>query len=486
MAMEHGEQYAQLEELTAGETTYTSQLTPAQKAQAKKGETIAGKALQGPTAVGTYEKQGKAAASGLMPLAVGNGPLRHAAEDGTPLVNYQSDYNEYLFPLKATLRSMGRLEDLAQTGAPLDPALAPKRAPLSLDDQKDAGAENAYNDWSRAQTGLSLSVESHTASDMKVLAALSGFRAGQAKLQRMKAQVEKGEAEEKKHKIDETVETLVKIVEVSEKAVSATVKIQSLLSSVADPEDVDPDMVGKNEKEQHDIDRKVKAGARSKSVEQKIADKAVVLGEKLHVSAEKAEGWLKGAGFGLKDLFIVATGNAQAYDDLTRQIAKLNAQIENLQIEAEMAEIKQAQQALDAFSMELSVNAHTVSAGVTQARRGAQNFGQSLGGGVETQMMMYVAEAYEELKLFGDEAARDRAKLDPKVERIFSYIHDTSTVPVYKGHGWEDDWRNIDENARIVMDHRDYFSEKIPEWDRRATAWEQYLAALSGSRLVDH
>src|SRR5262245_13287251 len=165
-------------------TTDTSKMSKKQKADVNKGQQIVAKSLEGPTAVGTYETRGKEAAAGLQPLHIGNGPKTHAAHDGTPIVNYENDYNQYLFPLRATLRAMGRLTDLNGAGAPMVPEKAAKHDKLSMTQKHtkgrdDGDAVNAYNDWSAEQTELRLSVMGYNASDMKLQAAIIGYQAAQ-------------------------------------------------------------------------------------------------------------------------------------------------------------------------------------------------------------------------------------------------------------------------------------------------------------------
>ena len=150
-----------------------------------------------------------------------------------------------------------------------------------------------------------------------------------------------------------------------------------------------------------------------------------------------------------------------------------------------MSEIKQAKEALDGFSMELGVQSKSVNAERMQARKAAHSFGQHLGQGQDGIMAMYVANAYEELALFGPQADRQRRKLDGKVDRIDLYLGDDSTKAYWGGHGWGQDWRELVENVITVRYHRDFFPDKIAEWQERNSAWEAYVKQIAGSDLID-
>ncbi len=462
-----------------------SKLTPGQKRDVKKGQNIAAKRIAGPAQVGAYEQRGREAAEVLSPLSIANGPKTHAAQDGSPIVNYENDYNRYLFPLKATLRAMGRLSDLNSAGAPMTPDKAARPERLSVTDKKDGDAINAFNDWSAEQTELTMSVLSYSASDMKLLAAMTGYQGAQQKMLRMRKEAEKQGDQAKKGEIDATVDTLMQIIEVSKMALNTMAMVEGALSKTWDPTDVDAANIGKTADEQKGIDDALAAGKTTRSRGQKGVDAATKLAGALKVGVDRAQGWLAGAGFGMRDLLIVATGNAAEYDRLTRNIQKLDIDIKNLGLDIELSEIKQAKEALDGFSMELGVQSKTVNAERMQARKAAASFGQQLGKGQDGVLTMYVANAYEELSMFGVQAELQRHKLDGKVDRMDLYLGDKSTQWYYRGHDWVSDWQELVENVTIVKQHRDYFPSKVTEWQQRNSAWEAYLKEITGSDLID-
>ena len=461
-----------------------SKMTAQQKKGVKKGQDHVAKSIVAPAAVGSYEKNGREMANSLSPLSIANGPKTHAAHDGTPIVNYENDYNQYLFPIKATLRAMGRLSDLGNAGAPMTPDKAAKPEKLSVTDKKDGDAINAFNDWSAEQTELTMAVLMHGASDMKLLAAVTGYQAAQQKMLRMRKEAEKQGDMAKKAEIDATVDTLMQIIEVSKMALNAMSVVEGALAKTWDPTDIDAANIGKNAAEQANIDDALAAGKGTRSKGQKGIDAATKLAGALKVNVDKAQGWLAGAGFGMRDLLILVTDGAK-YDQLQKNIQKLDGEIKNLGLDIELNEIKQAKQALDGFSMELGVQSKSVNAERMGARKAAASFGQQLGKGQEGVMTMYVANAYEELSMFGGQAERERHKLDGKVDRLDLYLGDKSTRAYWAGHDWGADWKELVENVMTVKQHRDFFPEKVTEWQQRNTAWEAYLRQMTGSDLID-
>jgi hypothetical protein len=330
-----------------------------------------------------------------------------------------------------------------------------------------------------------MSVLSYAASDMKLMAAMTGYQAAQQKLLRMRKEAEKAGNQAKKGEIDQTVDTLMQIIEVSKMAINAMSVVDSAVNKTWDPTDVIAENIGRDAAEQGKIDDALAAGGSTRSKSQKGVDAAAKLAGALKVSVDKAQGWLAGAGFGTRDLLILATGNAAEYDRLTRNIQKLDIEIKNLGLDIELNEIKQAKEALDGFSMELGVQSKTVNAERMQARRAAASFGQQLGQGQDGVLTMYVANAYEELALFGGQSELARHKLDGKVDRLFMYLHDVNTQYQYEGHNWVSDWQELAENVTMVREHREYFPDKVPEWQQRASAWEAYLKEITGSDLQD-
>jgi hypothetical protein len=481
------EQQFFFQDVTPEETPVEGKLTGQQKQLVAKGQRAYAGKLAAPKAVGDYEQRAGDAIAELSPLSISAQAKNHANGEGVPIVNYERDYNAYLFPLKATFRAMGRLGDLARAGAPLDPVKAkadPAFRKMTEKLRPDSRGEHAsFDQWSEQQSELRIATLGHEASYAQLQAALTGFQAAQYKLDRMRKQAEKESAEGKKAQIDQTIDTLVKIIDVSKMAISTVSKIDTLMNMSWAPSDVDGDAIGKTADEQQAIDDALAAGKSTRGRGQKAVDAATKIAGALKVSADKAKGWLEGAGFSTRDLLMVATGNAKEYDELTRKINTLNAQIQNLGVDIEMTEIKQAEQALAGFNMQFNVSSMGVASERKQARDAAGSFGSA--GGTEGKMAMYVVNAYEELALFGGHADQQRkAKLDAKSDNIEGYLMYHHVQWYYLGHELKADYNELLNNVALVHQQRDYFSEKVPEWKARKEAWEQYLEDLTGKDLV--
>jgi hypothetical protein len=416
------------------------------------------------------------------------GPTARAA-GGETLMQLQLDYNDYVPLLHSTLRAMGRLKDLDNAGAKLDPealrsdpALAAKFKPLEATKQKDNDRIGDFDSWSGHATEESIAVASMGAGFQQLKAAISGFRAAESMLKRRQKEAKLAGAEDKKAAIDQKIDTLVKIVDTCFKAVEIAGNVEAIMSMSSEFNDLQT-VEGPGGKTSTMTKQQSEGWEnRTKSVQQSLGSGAAALGEQLKKRHTQVESWAKSGGITLKNVFLVASGDAKEYEELTQQISSLKNGITQLGFDIETRQISEAQEQLDGMKLEVGVRTRGAAAKQGEARASARTFGQGVGGN-EGALAMYAAQAYQDLALFGGEADKlRRARIDRYIGWLFAFVKDSPYVA--EGHGWYEDWITLRDWGQQMVEQRDFFSGRVPEWKQKSAAWNDFFATMTGGGLM--
>jgi hypothetical protein len=221
---------------------------------------------------------------------------------------------------------------------------------------------------------------------------------------------------------------------------------------------------------------------RTKSMQQSLGSGAAALGEQLKKRHSQVESWAKSGGITLKNVLLVATGNAKEYEELTQQIGVLKNGIAQLGFDIETSQINQAQEQLDGMKLEVGVRTRGAAAKQGEARAAARTFGQGVGGS-EGALAMYAAQAYQDLALFGGEADKlRRTRIDRYLGWLFAFVKDSPYVA--EGHGWYEDWITLRDWGQQMVEQRDFFSTRVPEWKQKAMAWNDFFATMTGGGVM--
>jgi Domain of unknown function (DUF4157) len=434
--------------------------------------------------VGSYEREGMMHEVPTIHI----GPKGRAA-GGETLVQLEIDYNDYVPLLRSTLRAMGRLKDLDNAGAKLDPgtlAADPRLAkgfkPLNAERPADNEKIGDFDTWSAHATEERIAIASMGAGFHQLKAAISGFRAAEGMLKRRKKQGDLAVSESKKAVIDQKVEMLEKIIDKCFKAVEMAQGIEAMLAFSPEFKELETIEGPGGKKSTMTHQQSEGWGKRTRSMEQSIGGAAATMGEQLKKRHTQVESWLKEGGVTLKNVLIFATGDAKEYERLTQEISRLKNDIAQLGFDIETDTIKQAEEQLEGMKLEIGVRTQQAGAKKGQARAAARTFGQSMAGG-EGALAMYAAQAYQDLALFGGEADRLRkARIDRYLGWLYGFLKDTPWVA--EGHGWYDDWIVMREWGQQMVEQREFFSRRTPEWQQKATQWNAFFATLTGGGLV--
>jgi hypothetical protein len=203
------------------------------------------------------------------------------------------------------------------------------------------------------------------------------------------------------------------------------------------------------------------------------------MGDMLSRHKADIEKWAKSSGLTLKNVFLVCTGDYAKYGALKDDIAIAKQKVEQLGMDIETQQIKQAEVQLDGMVMEVNVRAEKVGVQQRTARGAAGAFGGVVGGDDGT-LAMYAAQAYKDLTLFGGEASREhKAKLAPRLGWLGGLLDDTKYT-VGKA-GSMDEWRDVYEWAVGMGEQQEFLDERLPDWNAKSAAWNQFFAQMTGS-----
>jgi hypothetical protein len=455
----------------------------------KKKEARIAKDLVNPAATGGFEKRG-------MELGAMGETLHTSAavknDIGSGLVEYEVGYNMHTAPLRSTLRSMGRLKDMQSAGAPMDPTAlkADKKLAshfnkkVSFTEKKgatgdDGDARAAYNQWTEQQHEIEVANLQYAAGQQILVGAVHHFTKAQMMLQKRRTEGELEGVKAKKGEIDAAADTLVEIVNFSMAALNAVSTIDSMINKTFDPVDTSESLTHYGGGTQTEDEHKAEGKANSTtSKQQSLGSMAEKSGAAIKAHGGDVKGWLEKGGVSLKDIMIVAMGDAAAYEKYTKQIAKLQIQLANLQLDMENEEIKAAETSLQGFKMDLAARKQMVTSKTLSNRAAAQTFAQQLDSGTDGVLAMMTAEAYQELAMFGGQADQQRHQIDRFVPWLDRVVGDKKLR--FEAEGWGEDFNAIRHNVISMYAEKEHFKEHLPEWKAKAAAWTSFLSEMMG------
>lgn len=450
------------------------------KASKRQEEKETAELLRRPDAEGEFESLGEDAG----PHLVANLHLSdrmHKTIDNLDV--YKAGYNSYAIPMREVLGQMGRLKDLQRTGAPMTPEalrddkrLSRRFRKLSLTRKSDADEQMAANQWIKRQTDAEVHFVDYMSSVAMLGSAVEGFRKAQMMLEKRSLALEHASKINEKAKIDQAAETLVKIVEFSTEAWNAVDYIDKFAEMTWTPKDTSGEHYdSKGKRSTPDVRS---GGNRSVRKMEGMYSRYKAINE--HELAKRAK---SASGLSLKDVFILAMGDAGKYEQLQAEIAKLESQMQDLELQIEMQEIATAKSMLGSFTMNMQAKKLAVESDEAQSRMGAQVFSQAMGGGDKGLMSMYSAEAYQRIDLYGDQAESMRGSaVDPWVGGVYGLLA--------KGPDWFDarnlnsDYARLKDNYFGVKGQKGLLKENLPTWKGRARAWRAFFEDVTEKDLV--
>ncbi|MBX3155526.1 MAG: hypothetical protein KF773_05975 [Deltaproteobacteria bacterium] len=395
-------------------------------------------------------------------------PLQISPRTAQAVPGYESfreGYELYKVPVHHSSVALGRVNDLHQTGAPRTPAEIPAATMKhfrKVDNVSSSTDEKikaqAANQWIEQQDELHTTFDGYMASRAELNGAMAAWRSVQAILRQRSLEAKKSEALADKEKIDAAAEMLVKIVEVSAEALTLTVGLEAeIMEGMSETYTATAMMEEGKAIQTAGVTRKVKH-------------------EKMLSVAKKAGGQI-----GLKELFIIGMGDYEKYQRLQNQIAAFERQINAARDDEVRHHIDSAKQKLDAVKIQIKGEQRAFEGKRSDARNAAQAFGQAMNGREKTIMVTMMAEAYQELDLFGTRANDEAHKLNPKLQRVWNWLHRENERHTAMRHdpasaGSVQDFEALGGAATDVIKSRDLLGTEQPKWHQAATAWRHFLS----------
>lgn len=417
---------------------------------------------------GTLEKERLAAGRELFTPLTLQGPDIYRA---TGLGAFRTQYEIYKIPVHHTQRALGRVNDLVDAGAPRTPAeidaqTAKKFKKLSTTDQKDATKQNSANQWIEQQEEM----ESDFASYMNARESLQGavlkFRSAQEILRRRALEAKKAGKESEKAKIDKAADTLVQIVDTAIMAGSAMSALEKgfLSSGAAGEEYTDADVY-------NDVAGQPKIAS--------ATTKKTGAGKKAYELAKEHAGKLN-----LKNIFIFAMGDGAKYQQLMADIIKLNGEIADAQLKTEDLQIEAAKVDLDNVQVSISDRRGALEGKRATTRDAAQTFGQAMGGKHKTIAVAMMAEAYQELELFGNRALEEGIQLHPSAMSVWRWLSNhEERYKVMRRDPFDGFANDVNELVPAIRDTEKtttLLKTEVPIWNQTARTWKNFLSDVTG------
>ena len=376
---------------------------------------------------------------------------------------FAEQYELYKVPAHHATNALGRVNDLRQSGAPRTPAEIPAKTMqnfkkidnVSSSNDEKSKAQSA-NAWIKDQDDLHTSFDGYMDSRRALIAADAEWRSVQSLLRERKLKAESASKSAEAKEIDEMAETLVKITEYSAEALTITVGLEAEIT-----EGVEETYSPAGE-EGAEVNRKYKY------------EKAVELASK---AAEKGK-------VGLKELFMIGMGSYEKYEKLVAEVDNLNKLAAKAEYAKEQHHIDAAWKAMNNVNIEIKGKQRSFEANRQESRYGAQAFGQAMNGRERTIMVAMMAEAYQELDLFGTSALDESKLLEKKRRPVLNWLNDNAEK--YKVDREEDfndyaqDYRRVGEAVNDSINSEDLLKTEQPKWHEAATAWAHFMTDVMG------
>jgi hypothetical protein len=360
-------------------------------------------------------------------------------------------WNIFRVPMSLTLKATGRVQDLLAAGAPM----TPDKMPESIQKSMTHLGQNDRQDFTAFATQTS-EIGTNMNNFMGLVREMQGATkewqsVQQIMLARVK-QAKKAGKEEELKKLTEPYETLSKIVDMGVEVTAAFVTMgESELGS----------MTG------------IEAGSDAKIYE---------MGKKRVTSAIKDNLSTKA------EIFMIIGGDAAKAGSLKHEIAKLEQQIAVAGINAEELHIDAAKAQLAGVSQQMVSQALEIGSNSRQSRRAALDFGKEAGDTAKTgkgdrtkiELAALIAQAYQELRTFGEAAYIELGPLAPKIGSLGEVIGDhAEQIKITRRHpefaSGTPDFEDLILARNSTKKYGTLLEQQIPDWRTKANLWRAFF-----------
>ena len=420
--------------------------------------------------IGAHEKQDISNGGALLqPLDLKSGKIHRA----TGLSAFREQYEIYKIPVHQSQRALGRVNDLRDAGAPRTPAeidakTAGKFRELSTTGSADGGAQTSADQWIEQQAEMEADFNAYMTAREAVQGVTDQFRATLEILNRRGLEAKKAGLQGEKDKIDQMAKTCTQIVQTAIMAGNYMSAIESgFLASSAAGDDYTETVVKDPETGKEEMGHKVsRTGAASKAFS----------------LAKQAAGQLT-----LENIFIALDGSSAKYQKLIKDIAELETKIAESELKGENFQISGARKNLENVKISVKDKKGAFNDRRQLSRDAAQTFGQNMKGGKSTVAVALMAEAYQELDMFGSRALEEAHQLHRPAKQVITWLaNHEDMVKAHRLDEYDDFADDAEKVLHAAVDtERAYptLKAEVPVWQQTATTWKHFLSDVMGKKF---
>lgn len=374
------------------------------------------------------------------------------------------EYNLFLQPLRMTAAALGRVQDLTAAGVPFAPAMMSDEQKNSLIDpaQIEEGISE-YTDWAQQQVNVERIFNNYLGNMKLLKGALYQLESARATMAMHLTQAQLANKGQQLEKIRNSARRLKKIVDYVQLGYNYANKLDGLLGFQAAGDKLSPGNID------------VAEGAAGEIWSQATANEGITVA-----------------------LLVVASGQAEEYLELEKEIRALKGEIAFLNDQRLDQALQAAEETVVGWKLKADPGqvSNLMAQQVTFARHRARDFAVEAGGDLATANIMMMAEAFQELATFGSSTLKfmDSTGLDAKARMTLNYLS-KNFAPFFRGRSPAEkalDDRNLDFDFLVLDIRKTYragkmvfavkgnLEQKVPLWTGFARQWRFYLSDLVG------
>lgn len=352
-------------------------------------------------------------------------------------------FNVYCIPMDRTLKAVGRVQDLVSSGAPQVPHEldgAQRKAFHLLDDHKDQEAKEDYKEWRDARKRSASSLH-------EALGVQSALHDAHKRWNKARLILERRAKEKMLHAAEDKRDRLQAVIDLATGVVDVVRKTAEVATGVAEADG---------------------AWAATKAASGGLPDE---------FSLEAIVGDV---------VFRMGDGVAiqNTIDHLEREIVALGIDSEGLEIAAAGDAVKAIGEQELAASLRLRDDTRSM-------REGAKLFADQAGASNDMPMATLVAEAYQELRLFGDEAHAQAKHLKPYLKAVGKALSENEAQirsDAARGRDPDIDAPRVNSAPSelfiaftSVRRYNLLMGEQLPDWRHKEELWTAFFEANYGN-----
>ena len=411
------------------------------------------------------------------------------AEGGAGVKQFERAYAVFRLPMQLTLESLGRVQDLLTAGAPQSPAEMSKADQAVFrkltTNARDSERKGNFKDWADDTSDLNKQTDAYLGVYQRLQGALLQWRGMKELMVRKQKKAELSRDTAKLTKLEAPAKMIVAVIGAVQGGISAYEAFRP--GPVAMTE---PDMDVMKVEAEHDTD--LRTGS------QKGASK----GSSVYGTAKKGAGVVAGAaGITLEGVIQWAMGDSDEIAGLKASIERLKGDIEAAGERAEDFQINAASATLEGTNKESRAAAIGVDTQRVKSRESAEIFAGVMGGSsIDARLLALCAEAYQELRIFGEKALESYAAVGATIPAVkalvgqsgkqfeIKHTRDMRRAAEEKGEMqiFDNDYESLQNAAGTAHTYGLLLKRELPEWTKRANLWAAFFGGRTGIRLDEY